>query len=77
LFKNLEASCDHCEGGIYIGPEFQLGQVYDGSLGLGDDTGETIVLYQPMYVSVKNNRQLSELSENDTKSNAQKSNGVE
>ena len=75
----LEASCDHCEGGIYIGPEFQLGQVYDGTLGLGDDTGENIVLYRPMYVCVKTNRQIADnVSDNDSKSNnAQKSNGVE
>ncbi|XP_074603748.1 arrestin domain-containing protein 2-like [Brevipalpus obovatus] len=46
---DYEVSCDHVEGGLYIGPEFQLGQVYDGALG----DGESVVLYQPVYVCVK------------------------
>ncbi len=45
--------CDHVEGGIYIGPEFLLGQVYDGTLGCVEE-GETVVLYRPVYVCVKN-----------------------
>ncbi len=36
------------EGGVYISPEFQLGQVYDGGL----DSDEDIILYQPVYVCV-------------------------
>ncbi|CAG7716415.1 unnamed protein product, partial [Allacma fusca] len=40
---------DHAEGGMYIGPEFQLGQVYDG----GQDTGDTIVLYRPVYPTIR------------------------
>ena len=36
------------EGGLYISPEFQLGQVYDGSC---EDGGET-VLYRPVYICV-------------------------
>ena len=36
---------------MYIGPEFQLGQVYDGSLGVED--GENVVLYRPVYVCVR------------------------
>lgn len=44
--------CDHVEGGMYIGPEFQLGQVYDGSMGV--EEGETVVLYRPVYVSIRN-----------------------
>ena len=47
----LGACCEHVEGGLYIGPEFQLGQVYDGTL--GTEEGETIVLYRPVYVYVK------------------------
>ena len=41
------------EGGLYIGPEFQLGQVYDGTLGM--EEGETVVLYRPVYVCVRKN----------------------
>ena len=37
---------------MYIGPEFQLGQVYDGSLGAEQD-GENVVLYRPVYVCVR------------------------
>lgn len=48
---SYEPCCDHAEGGTYIGPEFQLGQVYDGTL--GTDMGETVVLYRPVYVCVK------------------------
>ena len=47
----IDVCCDHVEGGQYIGPEFQLGQVYDGSLGM--EEGETIVLYRPVYVCVR------------------------
>ncbi|KAI1289822.1 Arrestin domain-containing protein 3 [Halotydeus destructor] len=50
---SYEPSCDHCEGGIYIGPEFQLGQVYDGTFGT-EDHGDNVVLYRPLYVCVKN-----------------------
>lgn len=46
--------CDHVEGGMYIGPEFLLGQVYDGTLGL--EEGETVVLYRPVYVCVKSKK---------------------
>lgn len=44
-----EPACEHVEGGRYVGPEFQLGQVYDG----GPTTSETdVVLYRPVYVCV-------------------------
>lgn len=43
-------ACEHVEGGLYIGPEFLLGQVYDGS-----NPQETRVLYRPVYVSVVRN----------------------
>lgn len=36
---------------MYIGPEFQLGQVYDGTLGM--EEGETLLLYRPVYACVK------------------------
>jgi hypothetical protein len=40
------------EGGMYIGPEFQLGQVYDGG---GDGAaGEPVLLYRPVYVCIPN-----------------------
>ena len=42
--------CDHVEGGMYIGPEFQLGQVYDG----GGDSAEPVLLYRPVYVYIPN-----------------------
>lgn len=42
----------HCslyvEGGMYISPEFQLGQVYDGTT-----ENDDIILYRPTYVFVK------------------------
>ena len=48
-----EAACEHVEGGRYVGPEFQLGQVYDG----GPTTTETeVVLYRPVYVCVSSLR---------------------
>lgn len=48
-----EPACEHVEGGRYVGPEFQLGQVYDG----GPTTSETdVVLYRPVYVCVSSLR---------------------
>lgn len=46
-------ACDHVEGGMYIGPEFLLGQVYDGSN--AQEVRETVVLYRPVYVCVTRN----------------------
>ncbi|ODM89666.1 Arrestin domain-containing protein 2 [Orchesella cincta] len=43
-----EVASDHVEGGMYIGPEFQLGQVYDGTTEFGD----SIVLYRPVYINI-------------------------
>ena len=48
-----EPACEHVEGGRYVGPEFQLGQVYDG--GLAGDTTD-VVLYRPVYVCVSSLR---------------------
>lgn len=39
------------EGGNYISPEFQLGQVYDGSTENGEN--DVIVFYRPVYICVK------------------------
>nr|CAD7604225.1 unnamed protein product [Timema genevievae] len=50
---HYEVACEHVEGGLYIGPEFLLGQVYDGSN--HQETRETVVLYRPVYVSVVKN----------------------
>ncbi|CAM1154563.1 Uncharacterised protein at_DN0646, partial [Pycnogonum litorale] len=47
---HYDVARDHVEGGMYIGPEFQLGQVYDGTLGM--EEGETVVLYRPVYVCI-------------------------
>lgn len=44
-----ETASSHVEGGLYIGPEFLLGQVYDGN---DSNTREPIVLYRPVYVAV-------------------------
>lgn len=53
LFVYSEPACEHVEGGRYVGPEFQLGQVYDG----GPTTSETdVVLYRPVYVCVSSLR---------------------
>jgi len=41
-----EPADEHVEGGIYISPEFQLGQVYDGAA----DVVEDVILYRPVYV---------------------------
>ncbi|KHJ41919.1 arrestin domain protein [Trichuris suis] len=38
----------HVEGGMYVSPEFQLGQVYDGSTTEHDH----ILLYRPVYVCI-------------------------
>uniref|UniRef100_T1HCV7 Arrestin C-terminal-like domain-containing protein n=1 Tax=Rhodnius prolixus TaxID=13249 RepID=T1HCV7_RHOPR len=43
------ASC-HVEGGMYVGPEFLLGQVYDGTTVRSDP----VILYRPLYVCVNN-----------------------
>ncbi|XP_044762942.1 arrestin domain-containing protein 3-like [Coccinella septempunctata] len=47
-----EHACSHVEGGRYIGPEFLLGQVYDGN---EHHLREPVVLYKPLYVTVDKN----------------------
>ncbi|KAK9746234.1 Arrestin (or S-antigen), C-terminal domain [Popillia japonica] len=44
-----EHAVSHVEGGQYIGPEFLLGQVYDGN---DHNLREPVVLYRPVYVTV-------------------------
>ncbi len=41
----IEIAAENVEGGLYISPEFQLGQVYDGTVADGED----VVLYRPVY----------------------------
>lgn len=47
-----EVAAEHVEGGLYISPEFQLGQVYDGTM----DHEEDIILYRPVYVCVPHDK---------------------
>lgn len=51
-FPFAEEAADHVEGGMYISPEFQIGQVYDGTTGYGDSSTDDVVLYRPTYVKV-------------------------
>lgn len=56
-----EPACEHVEGGRYVGPEFQLGQVYDG----GPNTCDAdVVLYRPVYVCVSSLRSHLKTSNN-------------
>ena len=51
----LDVAIDHVEGGIYIGPEFLMGQVYDGGVNSEDMDGEArdiTPLYRPIYITV-------------------------
>lgn len=48
-----ETAASHVEGGLYIGPEFLLGQVYDG----GVSEHQPVVLYRPVYVCVERGEQ--------------------
>ncbi|XP_005101395.2 uncharacterized protein LOC101860258 [Aplysia californica] len=47
-----ESANPNVEGGMYISPEFQLGQVYMGE----EVDPETTILYRPMYVCVTGDR---------------------
>ncbi|KAJ8956100.1 hypothetical protein NQ318_016553 [Aromia moschata] len=44
-----EHACPVVEGGMYLAPEFLLGQVYDGN---EHHLREPVVLYKPLYVTV-------------------------
>ncbi|ELT96773.1 hypothetical protein CAPTEDRAFT_177316 [Capitella teleta] len=52
LELGYEIADERVEGGMYISPEFQLGQVYDGTANSHDE----IVLYRPVYVCVPHER---------------------
>lgn len=52
LFIILDVACDHVEGGIYIGPEFLLGEVYDGCNTTENETNRSAPLYRPKYITV-------------------------
>ncbi|GFU93446.1 arrestin_C domain-containing protein [Trichonephila clavipes] len=67
-----EMCCDHVEGGMYIGPEFLLGQVYDGTMGCVEE-GETVVLYRPVYVCVKSKGKTDQSSSTRTEDSTPKS----
>jgi len=54
ILLSIEPACEHIEGGSYVGPEFQLGQVYDGGPASTADTD--VVLYRPVYVCVSSIR---------------------
>ncbi|XP_014210809.1 arrestin domain-containing protein 3-like [Copidosoma floridanum] len=51
-----EMAVDHVEGGCYVGPEFLLGQVYDGTDHLTSQT--PLVLYRPVYVCIASEKKL-------------------
>jgi hypothetical protein len=48
----VDVAADHVEGGLYISPEFQIGQVYDGSNTAHDPCSDDVILYRPIYVNV-------------------------
>ena len=50
---------DHVEGGLYISPEFQLGQVYDGTC---DSPDQDVVLFRPIYPCVQPQTDITTLS---------------
>lgn len=45
---HYSVASSHVEGGMYVGPEFLLGQVYDGT----NVRPEPVILYRPLYVCV-------------------------
>ncbi|OWA49892.1 putative Arrestin domain-containing protein 2 [Hypsibius exemplaris] len=50
---SYDVAADHVEGGQYISPEFQIGQVYDGSTANAHDPStEEVILYRPTYVNL-------------------------
>ncbi|XP_055710538.1 arrestin domain-containing protein 3-like isoform X2 [Phlebotomus papatasi] len=55
-----DLACDHVEGGIYIGPEFLLGEVYDGFTSNENEPREISPLYRPVYITViKSSQQMA------------------
>ncbi|GAV03900.1 hypothetical protein RvY_14266-2 [Ramazzottius varieornatus] len=49
---SYDVAADYVEGGMYISPEFQVGQVYDGSYVTPEGGSDDIILYRPVYVNV-------------------------
>lgn len=48
------------EGGIYIGPEFLLGEVYDGCNVSDNEYRDLAPLYRPVYLTVvRSSQQIS------------------
>ncbi|KAL9706895.1 hypothetical protein quinque_010413 [Culex quinquefasciatus] len=55
-----EPAVDHVEGGIYIGPEFLLGEVYDGCNVSDNEHRDLAPLYRPVYLTVvRSSQQIS------------------
>lgn len=52
----VETAMEHVEGGSYIGPEFLLGQVYDGTDHITSQP--PLILYRPAYVCITNDKKL-------------------
>ena len=51
---------DHVEGGTYIGPEFLLGEVYDGCNVSDNEHRDLAPLYRPVYLTVvRSSQQIS------------------
>lgn len=48
LYYIADVASEHAEGGMYIAPEFLLGQVYDGA-----NQETAVVIYRPVYVAVR------------------------
>ena len=57
-----ESANPNVEGGMYISPEFQLGQVYMGE-DVDPDTDD-VILYRPTYVCVAGERARSNTNSN-------------
>lgn len=62
FFIYLETAAEHVEGGYYIGPEFLLGQVYDGTDHLTSQV--PLVLYRPVYACIAHEKKNSKSLEN-------------
>ncbi|XP_064606638.1 LOW QUALITY PROTEIN: arrestin domain-containing protein 3-like [Liolophura sinensis] len=69
---HYECAADNVEGGIYISPEFQFGQVYMGDN--NDDVDET-VLYRPVYVCVPHDKINVSNTNNAGKAGSERGNG--
>ncbi|XP_050077761.1 arrestin domain-containing protein 3-like [Anopheles maculipalpis] len=55
-----DVAIDHVEGGTYIGPEFLLGEVYDGCNVSDNEHRDLAPLYRPVYLTVvRSSQQIS------------------